>query len=312
MTTPSQWPSETLTGPDALWAATDLFLAIRADDPMAGVWEAGDVQWWWKDEPSLTASDWAFWRAPDGTVAACLSAATNPDTSDGPGKVEADIAWRPAYAGAVLHHVLPEAIARLVALADGGRTLTIIVREDEPELRERLEAAGFRRDTTDDSIQTVQRPDRPPDARPLPEGFRFADDRERPAGRPHHLAKRNGARVTTLLRETSLYRPDLDLCIRSPADDVAAYCLCWLDEANGVGLFEPVRTEDAYQRRGLGQALLAEGIRRMMAGGATLIKVTHMAGNPAAQRLYESVGFVPAFRKLAYAHPGTASLGGTG
>ncbi|MEJ7762690.1 MAG: GNAT family N-acetyltransferase [Thermomicrobiales bacterium] len=306
MTTPAPWPTTTLTGPDALRVATDLFRAIRADDPMAGVWEAGDVQWWWKDEPSLTASDWTFWWAPDGTVAACLSAATNRDTSEGPGKVEADIAWRPRYADAVHRLVLPDAIARLVALGDGGRTVTIIVREDEPALRDRLEAAGFRRAPSDDSVQTTQRPDRLPDPRPLPAGFRFSDDRQRPAGQPHHLVRRNGDRVAELLRETSLYRPDLDLCIRSPAGDVAAYCLCWLDAANGVGLFEPVRTEDAYQRRGLGQALLTEGIRRMMAGGASLIKVTHMADNPAAKRLYESVGFAAACRKLAYARPDTA------
>ena len=312
MPTPSPWPSETLSGPDALGVATELFLTIRADDPMAGIWEAGDVQWWWKDEPSLVASEWTVWRAPDGTAVACLSAATNSDTADGPGKVEADIAWRPASADAVRLHVLPEAIARLVALGDGGRMVTIIVREDDVTLRDRLEAAGFHRDPSDDSVQTVQRPDHPPEPRPLPKGFRFSDDLDRPAGQPHHLAKRNGARVAELLRETSLYRPDMDLCIRSPEDDVAAYCLCWLDAINGVGLFEPVRTEDAYQRRGLGQALLTEGIRRMMTGGAALLKVTHMADNPAAQRLYESVGFVPAFRKLAYARPATASLVGAG
>lgn len=145
-----------------------------------------------------------------------------------------------------------------------------------------------------------QRPTAPPPSRPLPAGMRFDDERSRPADRPHHLTKRNGERVAERLRECSLYRPELDLCVRTESGEVAAYCLCWLDPTNGVGLFEPVRTEDAYQRRGIGRALLTEGIRRMMAPGASLIKVARARENEAARRLYASVGFADAFGELQY------------
>lgn len=81
---------------------------------------------------------------------------------------------------------------------------------------------------------------------------------------------------------------------------MAAYCLCWLDAVNGVGLFEPVRTEDAWQRQGLGHALMTEGIRRLMGQGANLIKVSRDRSNHAAARLYTSVGFQEAHAKLRY------------
>ncbi len=69
---------------------------------------------------------------------------------------------------------------------------------------------------------------------------------------------------------------------------------------NGVGLFEPVRTEDAWQRRGLARALLTEGIRRFMSNGTGLIKVSRMPNSDAARGLYTSVGFQDAFGKLRY------------
>ena len=74
----------------------------------------------------------------------------------------------------------------------------------------------------------------------------------------------------------------------------------WLDQMNGVGLFEPVRTEDAWQRRSLGRALLTEGIRRFMSNGTGLIKVSRMPNSDAARGLDTSVGFQDAFGKLRY------------
>ena len=116
-----------------------------------------------------------------------------------------------------------------------------------------------------------------------------------PVGRPLHPPG-----TPARLRDQSLYRPDLDLCIRTDGGEVAASCLSWLDQMNGVGLFEPVRTEDAWQRRGLGRALLTEGIRRFMSNGTGLIKVSRMPNSDAARGLDTSVGFQDAFGKLRY------------
>nr|MBA3414337.1 GNAT family N-acetyltransferase [Chloroflexia bacterium] len=197
---------------------------------------------------------------------------------------------------------LPTALARLAALPVApDRPVYVAADDRDRDVIRRLETVGFRHDPDEETVQMAQRPAFPPAPVPLPAGLRFDDDRSRPAGRPHHLAKRNGEHVAERLRECSLYRPDLDLCVRTAADEVAAYCLCWLDPGNRVGLFEPVRTEDAYHRRGIGRALMVEGIRRLIAAGAVLIKVSRDRFSDAAKGLYEGVGFVEAFATLGYA-----------
>lgn len=298
------------SGRDALAAATELLLDARGDDPMAGLWEAGDVQWWWKDVDRLASSRDTFWLdAEDQPIAALLEAEGAADAVGpvGPGEIVVDLVWRSTADAVVRAEVFPAVLARLAELAHAApeRTVSVSVDERESELGRLVERIGFRRDSAGDQVQLWQRPAAPPVALPLPPGMRFDDDRSRPPGRPHHLTKRNGERVAERLRETSLYRPDLDLCVRTEAGDVAAYCLCWLDPVNRVGLFEPVRTEDAYQRRGIGKALMTEGIRRLMTAGADLIKVSAMSDSAAARRLYASVGFREAFAKLRYVGGGS-------
>ena len=56
-----------------------------------------------------------------------------------------------------------------------------------------------------------------------------------------------------------------------------------------VGLVEPMRVEEPYQRRGLGRALLAAGLDRLAARGARRLKVGY--GTAAARALYTGAGF---------------------
>ena len=67
------------------------------------------------------------------------------------------------------------------------------------------------------------------------------------------------------LHETSLYDPELDLAVIAPNGDVAAYALFWNDFVTAVGMVEPMRTEDAYQRLGLA----ARAARRRMRSPGT-------------------------------------------
>lgn len=291
-----------LAGPRALAAATDLLLRARAEDPMAGLYEAADLQWWSKDDASLASSRSTFWLDADHRPLACLLVAEQGPQTDEPGRVDADVLWRPSQDAVVRRHVLPTCVAELAALPSGAdRPVAITVDGRDAGFRRLVEAAGFRRRPDDDMLQMAQRPAAPPVPVPLPDGLRFDDDRTRPPDRVHHLAKRNGDGIADVLRACSLYRPDLDLCVRTAAGAVAAYCLCWLDPGNGVGLFEPVRTEAAYQGQGIGRAMMTEGLRRLMADGAMSIKVNTYATNLAAKRLYEGVGFVPAFDMVAFA-----------
>jgi GNAT superfamily N-acetyltransferase len=90
--------------------------------------------------------------------------------------------------------------------------------------------------------------------------------------------------------ETALYDPSLDLCVRTADGTAAGYALYWLDPVTGVGMLEPMRVEDAHQRRGLGRALLTEGLRRLADRGAERLKVGF--DGEAGRALYLGAGFV--------------------
>ena len=63
------------------------------------------------------------------------------------------------------------------------------------------------------------------------------------------------------------YRADLDCVVEAPDGSLAAYCLAWLDDANGVGELEPVGTHPDYRRRGLASAVCLFALHRLQRGG---------------------------------------------
>jgi ribosomal protein S18 acetylase RimI-like enzyme len=87
------------------------------------------------------------------------------------------------------------------------------------------------------------------------------------------------------------YRQDLDLVVVAPDGQLAAYALGWFDATNRIGVFEPVGTDPAHQRRGLARAVLAEGLRRFRALEARVVYIVAETDNEASNRAYEAVGF---------------------
>ena len=93
------------------------------------------------------------------------------------------------------------------------------------------------------------------------------------------------------------YRPELDLVAVSDNGELASFGLCWYDEVNRVGEFEPVGTHPDYRGRGFGKALLLEGVRRLKDTGASACLVYPPGASEPACRLYESAGFKPIQRQ---------------
>lgn len=87
------------------------------------------------------------------------------------------------------------------------------------------------------------------------------------------------------------YDPDRDIVAVTPGIEIGAFCIVWMDAANRVGLFEPVGTHPDFHRRGLGRAVMLEGLRRMRDRGMQEAIVCTFEDNPAAIKLYESIGF---------------------
>lgn len=110
-----------------------------------------------------------------------------------------------------------------------------------------------------------------------------------------HRAAFAPSRMTTVkhraVMASQTYRPELDLFAVAPDGSFASYCIIWFDTANRIGVFEPVGTHPDHQRRGLGKAVLAEGLRRLRALGAQRAFVGSNHTNVASNALYESVGF---------------------
>ncbi len=86
-----------------------------------------------------------------------------------------------------------------------------------------------------------------------------------------------------------LYRRDLDLVAVAPDEQLAAFCTVWLDDVTRSAVFEPVGTHPDHQKRGLGKAVMSEGLRRAGRLGATLATVSSYSTG--AHALYHSMGF---------------------
>ena len=144
----------------------------------------------------------------------------------------------------------------------------------------------------DGTVETWLTADRRPEISRLHDSYRLAR-RVDTADRPHHMIERSGATVESRLRQTPLYRPDLDFVVLDNSDQAAGYGLFWYDPETRTGLVEPMRTNDDHQQRGLARHVLTAGLDALATTGAERIKVVYEPGNPASGHLYLSVGFEP-------------------
>jgi GNAT superfamily N-acetyltransferase len=192
--------------------------------------------------------------------------------------------------------VCSQAVEQIDSLALNA--VDVIARDDDIRLQALLADAGFTR-TDDVGVSAWMPATERARPIPLPEGFRLRD-RTQTSDRPHHMIARNGEHVAERLLQTSLYRPDLDLFVGTAAGEPAAYGMFWWHPATGVGLVEPMRTMDEYQRLGLGRHILTTDLDRLAALGATRLKIGYDDDNPASRHLYLSFGFRPESTNRVY------------
>lgn len=281
-----------LAGLRYLAEATRLLQRTRREDKLAGLYEAADLHWWWREDDAADPEQQMFWYEDLGRGEEPLALLMLYQRDR---EWDCDFCALPSQQRAVAADVVPEVIEVLSELPG---QVSITVREDDSFLKPVLEARGWRKNEGA-AVQTYLEGSLPP-LPGLPDGFRF-ESRAESAG-PHPLVrkKRNPPDTEKRLRQSSLYRPDLDLAVMHSSGEVAAYALFWHDPETLVGLLEPMRTEDGFQRRGLGSALVGEGLRRLFAAGAEMVKVTYLEDNLAARRLYHRCGFRDWVRKLDY------------
>jgi predicted N-acetyltransferase YhbS len=267
---------EVLGGIDRLNATTTVLQRARLADPLAGMWEAADVQWWWRRRRATDDLELPVWFDEDGPVAAAgLSAwddAWQADVFCVPSTVEAEEVWAATLEATAGHR--PDA-------------LRVLVREDDALLVDLALQSGFTMTDELSGTTWMDAGDRPPVAQV--DGFAIVDRVER-ADSPHPMIARNGELVEQRLRQCSLYDPALDLSVEDTDGRAAGYALFWFDPTTLVGLLEPMRVEDEYQRRGLARMLISNGLDRLARKGARRLKVGF--STDAARDLYLGAGFV--------------------
>lgn len=266
------------TGLEHLALATKLLQRARLADAEAGVWEAADLQWWWRTPRRSDATDQLFWIDDEGPVAGVV-------LTDWGRAWGCDPIVVPGVSTVPLSTVWGRAVEAIDAL--GLEAVEVLVRDEDTELLGLLADAGFVTGEERSGITWMDAEHRP-DVAPLPEGFVLVD-RAGETTRPHPMRRRSGGEVEARLRQCSLYDPALDLAAEAADGQVAGYALFWFDPVTEVGMVEPMRVEDEYQRRGLARAMLTAGLDRLAKREARRLKVGYATN--AARALYVGAGF---------------------
>jgi GNAT superfamily N-acetyltransferase len=270
------WRRELLHDLERLDATTTALQRARRADRLSGMWEAADVQWWWRRPRATDGLALPVWFDEAGPVAVAGLTAWDDtwqlDVFAVPSVVDQEGLWAATLEAGTEHQ---------------GQVLSVLVREDDAPLADLAIQSGF---TMTDELSGTAWMDagrRPPVE--LVEGFAVTDRLDR-LDRPHPMTARNGELVESRLRQCSLYDPTLDLAAEDADGAIAGYALFWFDHTTLVGLLEPMRVEDRFQRRGVARMLLAHGLDRLARKGARRLKVGFETD--AARSLYLGAGFV--------------------
>ena len=270
--------------------------ALRARFPLDANWHPGDLAWQLKDARGVHL-DMRLWETAEGVVAAALFA--------GPGQLwlealpehEALIGEAVAWAEAAMASDRP----RL-----GTGALSVKLLEADPGRIAAVEALGYQR-TAPEGVRFRRSLDTDiPPAR-LPPGMRVRDsvgvDPETRAAchrdawnHLDHIGIENARSTFTAksygrLMASPAYDPTLDMLIETEDGELVANCICWADEASGIGTFEPVGTHADYRGLGLARAVNVEGLRRLKARGLAWGRVSTAHFNAPAIATYLSCGF---------------------
>lgn len=270
----------TATGTEALNLATALLQRARLADPFAGVFEAADLQWCWRMPRETDSLGKTFWLDDDGPVAGVLL------TSFTEARWQIDPVIVPRNEVIDSRTVWDNVMASVANYPRIG--FDIPISTDDAVFSDLAQASGlFAADQ--DTTGWMNAEDAPKIAT-FAEGFRIMDRSHRQETL-HPMSGRNGESLEERLHQCSLYDPALDLSVEAPDSRVAGYSLYWFDPVTAVGLVEPVRIHDEFQRKGLARTMLTHGIGRLVSMGAERIKVSWET--EAAGSLYQSAGFTP-------------------
>lgn len=279
----------TATAKDALVLSTKLLQRSRLADPHTGIWEAADIQWSWRKRRESDDVEQPFWIDDHGPVAGIWITSSSNSWQLDPIIVPHSPAPDPET---IWNHTLD------VIANQPDVSVDVPIADTDSTFQELAKESGFVAADTD-YTGWMNVSDTPHPA-PVADGFQIVDRTVR-TDMPHPMSDRNGEEIAERLNQCSLYDPSLDLSLQSPDGLVAGYSLFWFDPVTKIGLVEPVRVHDDFQRKGLARAMVTHGINRLVTKGAERIKVSWET--EAAGALYLGVGFQQQSTTTWYASP---------
>ncbi len=99
------------------------------------------------------------------------------------------------------------------------------------------------------------------------------------------------AEVYEGITRCSFYKQDLDLVAVAPDGTFASFCTFRMDPVSRITSLEPMGTHPNYRGLGLAKTLVLEGLKRAMKYDPVLFYIGGAADTPAANQLYDSVGY---------------------
>ena len=282
-----------LVGIQYLEAVTTLLQRIRGADPIKGLFEAADLQFWWSAPRPTDTMGQLFWIDDSGLPEAAVIVT---EWSD---RIALDPMFTPDATPDFVAHVIERGLAH--ANEAGYKAVELEVAENDDVQQTALVSLGLTK-TEDGFLESWLHADARPLIGALHQDYRLFSRADR-IQHPHYAIDRVGPDVEERFLQTSLYRSDLDLLVLASDDSHAAHGVFWYDPVTATGLVEPMRTQEAHQKRGLARHILTSGIDRLSQAGAERIKIIFDPNNAAASALYLDVGFEPVKKTVVFGGP---------
>jgi ribosomal protein S18 acetylase RimI-like enzyme len=282
--------SRSLAGDGDYALVRSLLIELAADQTRAQYCTIGDLDWWRStDEDPENIRLMQVWLNAEHAVATVW-----PDN-----KSRADVIVHPDYFELLPGMLEWAEVQTLEANHDSTVTLETWSFSKDITRSDVLRARGYEQGQPAFCNFSLKLPRG--DVSPiLPPGYAIRDMREATTGDIQkrvdaHRAAFAPSEMTVVKHQRVMasptYRPELDLVIATADGTITGFTIIWFDEVNRIGLFEPVGTHPDHQRRGLGRAIMAEGLRRLTALGATKAFVSTGLDNLGANALYTAIGF---------------------
>jgi hypothetical protein len=238
---------------------------------------------WFDDKDRLVA--WAVLQTPFWTI---------------------DIVCHPSIEQQLYHQILSwaDSCAQAALHSSNGRPAWfVMVFAGQKQRIHDLEQAGFKcqADVGEDSwskVLMLRSNDQPVRLYKAPAGFTvrsLSGEQEIEGYVALHQAVFESKNMTIGWRRRTLqhagYRPELDILVEAPNEQLAAFCICWYDEQACLGQVEPLGCGRDYRQYALGRVALSEGLSRLQRLGAKHIYVETDNYRNTAFRLYQSFDF---------------------